>query len=53
MKSNIDKGRFQPMTILCNFRKGGVGHWKNEFTSENLHLFNELVGDALKSLNYD
>ena len=53
MKSNIDKGRFQPMAISSNFRKGGVGYWKNEFTSENLQLFNKLAGDVLKRLNYD
>ena len=53
MVSNITKGRFQPMAISSNFRKGGVGYWKKEFSKENTDLFNELAGDALQKLNYE
>ena len=53
MASNIIKGRFQPMAISSNYRKGGTGYWKEEFSNENIDLFNKLAGDALRKLNYE
>tara|TARA_B100001057_G_scaffold499685_1_gene611295 strand:+ start:5370 stop:6227 length:858 start_codon:yes stop_codon:yes gene_type:complete len=53
MTSNIIKGRFQPMALSSNYRKGGTGYWKDEFSNENIDLFNKLAGDALRKLNYE
>ena len=53
MTSNIIKGRFQPMALSSNYRKGGKGYWKDEFSQENIDLFNKLAGDALQKLNYE
>ena len=53
MVTNIIKGRFQPMALSSNFRRGGIGYWKTEFSQENLELFNSLSGDVLEKLNYE
>jgi len=51
--NNMQASQILPWGISSNFRKGGVGYWKNEMDEEQINRCKEVFGDILIQLNYE
>ena len=53
VKKNISDSALLPWALSSNFRKGKIGEWKKEFTSNNIFEFKSKSNSILVKLGYE